>query len=70
MDIENIQIGNNTRLENSHLYKQFSRLNKSWTSIEQKIVQIQIDSNLNHIITRIQNPIQLVAITVYIVHKV
>jgi hypothetical protein len=31
---ENPRIGNNTRLKKYHLYKQFPRLNKSWTLIE------------------------------------
>jgi hypothetical protein len=55
---ENLWIGN-TRLENSHLYKQFSKLNKSWTLTKQKIVEIQIANNPNHTITKIQYPIQV-----------
>lgn len=44
--------------KNSHLCKQFSKLHKSWTSIKQKNIEIQIGNNPNHTITRIQYPIQ------------
>jgi hypothetical protein len=45
---ENPRIGNNKRVENYYLYKQFPRLNKSWTPIERKFVEIQIGSNHNN----------------------
>jgi hypothetical protein len=40
-------------------YKSKMRLDKQWTPIECKIVEIQIGSNLSDIITRVQFPIQL-----------
>jgi hypothetical protein len=42
MDIfyENPRIGNNMGLENSHLYKQFPRLENNLTPIEQKTIEI------------------------------
>jgi hypothetical protein len=41
------------------IYKSIIRLDKQWTPIECKIVEIQIGSNLSHTTTRIQFPIQL-----------
>ncbi len=54
----NPQNGINTRIKNFHIYEQFLTIDKKWTPIEQKNVEIQINSN--PIITRIQFPIQLV----------
>ncbi len=51
--------GNNTRLNFFHLYKQFPRLDRSWIGIEWNFVEIQIGSNCNHTIKRIQYTIQL-----------
>jgi hypothetical protein len=42
------------------IYKSIMRLDKQWTPIECKIVEIQIGNNPSHTITRIQFPIQLV----------
>jgi hypothetical protein len=42
------------------MYKKFPTLDKNWTPIEQKIVEIQIGSNPIHTITRIQFVAQLV----------
>jgi len=63
----NTQIRINTRIKNSHIYKQFSTIDKKWTPIEHKIVEIQINSNLSNIITRIQSPIQ--SIVEHIIHQ-
>ncbi len=67
---ENPIIWFSTKLENFHLNKQFPRLHKSWTPIEWKIVEIQIGSNHNRTIIKIQYPIQLAATKLYIMHKV
>jgi hypothetical protein len=42
------------------MYDKFPSLNKSWTPIKQKNVEIWIGSTPSHIITRVQFPIQLV----------
>jgi hypothetical protein len=55
----NPQIGINTWIKNSHIYKQFITIDKKWTLIEQKVAKIQISSNLFHIVTRIHFAIQL-----------
>jgi hypothetical protein len=39
---QNPQIGINTRFENSQTYKEFLRLDKNWTPIELKFVEIHI----------------------------
>ncbi len=57
---QNPQIGINPRFENSQMYKKFSTFDKNWTPIEQKLIEIQIDSNPIHTIIKIQFPIQLV----------
>jgi hypothetical protein len=63
----NTQIGINTRIKNSHIYEQFSTIDKKWTPIEHKIVEIQINSNPSNIITRIQFPIQ--SVVEHIIHQ-
>jgi hypothetical protein len=57
----NPRIGHNTQIKNLQIYDEFSRLDKQWTPIEHKIVEIQIGSNPFHTITRVQLPIYLVA---------
>jgi hypothetical protein len=57
----NPQIGHNTQIKNIQIYNEFPRLDKQWTPIKHKIVEIQIGSNPSHTITRIQFPIQLAA---------
>ncbi len=58
----------NTRIEiNPRIYEQFPNINKNWMPIEQKIVEIQIGSNLFHITTKIQFPIQVVIEGIFII---
>jgi hypothetical protein len=64
MDFHNPHIGFNTRLENSHIYKELSTPNRNRTPIEQK-VEIQIGNNPSHIITRIQFLVQLIGRTIH-----
>jgi hypothetical protein len=56
---QNPQIKVNSKLKYAQLYAQFPTIDKKWTLIKQKIVEIQISSNPFHVITRIQFPIQL-----------
>jgi ATP-dependent exoDNAse (exonuclease V) alpha subunit len=42
------------------VYEEFPRLDKNWTPIERKVVEIQIGNNPFHTITKNQFPIQLV----------
>jgi hypothetical protein len=42
------------------VYEKFPRLDKNWTPIERKVVEIQIRNNPFHTITKNQFPIQLV----------
>jgi hypothetical protein len=46
------------KLKDSYIYKKFPGLNKNWTPIQRKSVEIQVGSNPIHIITRVQFPIQ------------
>jgi hypothetical protein len=48
----------------SHIYEQLHRIDKTWHWLKKKIVETQINNNLFHIITRIQFPIQQVAICI------
>ncbi len=52
MHFHNPQIGHKTQIKNLQIYDEFSRLDKQWTPIEHKIVEIQIGSNPFHIITK------------------
>jgi hypothetical protein len=45
----NSKIENKTRTKNLHIYEQFLVINKEWTPIEKKIIEIQIGSNPSHI---------------------
>jgi hypothetical protein len=67
MHFQNPQIEINTRFENSHTYKTIFRLDIKCTPVEQKIVEIQIGSNLIHITTKIQFPIQVVIESIFII---
>jgi hypothetical protein len=60
INFHKLHIGFNTMLENSHIYKEFLALNKNYTPIEQKVIEIQINNNPSHIITRIQFHIQII----------
>jgi len=55
----NPQIGINTRFKNSHIYEQFTTIDKKWTPIEQKLQKYKLVVILAHIIAIIQFPIQL-----------
>jgi hypothetical protein len=67
MHFQNPQIEINTRFENSQTYKTIFRLDIKWTPIEQKIVEIQIGSNLIHITTKIQFLIQVIIGGIFII---
>jgi hypothetical protein len=58
---QNPQIKVNSKQKYAQLYAQFPTIDKKWTPIKQKNVEIQISSNPSHVITRIQFPIQLAA---------
>jgi hypothetical protein len=46
------------------MYDKIQNLQKSWTPIERKIIEIQIDGNPSQIITRIKFSIQLVVVSI------
>jgi hypothetical protein len=50
---QNPQIKVNSRLKYAQFYAQFPTIDKKWTPIIQKNVEIQINSNPSHVITRI-----------------
>ncbi len=56
----NPQIGINMRIQHPHIYKNFPTFKKNWTSIEQKITEIQIGNNLLIILLN-WTPIQLIS---------
>jgi hypothetical protein len=60
IQFQNLKLNINTNKIFSCVWK-IPRLDKNWTPIEHKVVEIQIVNNPFHTIIRIQFPIQLVA---------